>query len=805
MSVPRLDIDPESRRVLEFDAVLDRVAAHAATSLGAAHVRALEPIADAATIEAEHATVEEAARHLSEAGRIVERGLPDPSAALEVLAVAGVRISPPAVRDLAMVILAASDLRERLLALEDAAYPFLRALGGRIPDLRAEARPVARGVMPDGRIADEASAELGRIRTAIARVGEKLRRMLEAVLRDPSAGAVIRDDFITQRNGRFVIPVRSDSPRAVAGIVHAASSSGATLFVEPLESVEWNNELVRLAEAESEEQDRIVSMWVDRFRERLPEVRRAVAGLGNADGLQARALFAQASGTSRPAVREGGALRLLQVRHPLLDWRLRERGERAVAASIELAASDRVLVLSGPNAGGKTVALKTLGLAVLMAQSGIPVCAGTAEIPLFVQLRADIGDHQSIDADLSTFSAHVIAVTRFLREARPPVLLLFDEIGTGTDPAEGVALARALLERVACPGFTTVATTHQGTLKTWAFSTTGAVSAALEFDTERLCPTYRILMGAAGVSAGIEVAERLGMDPEIIARARAHLGGGAAEAEASMQRLRELTSDLERRIAELKDRETALEAERERLDRRAESDAQKRSREVASALEAALKQIREEGRREIAGVRDSRERSRLEREQARAARRLEAEASRLGSEITAVASGSAGPESPSLERVAPGMRVLVYSLGKEGEVVSIRGDRVEVRLGVTVFSVARSDLRAVWRLPAGGPVTAPRAPDRSPSRVQAADDLRSEGREIVLIGKTVDEALAELDRYLDQSALADRTEVRIVHGHGTGRLRTAVRRFLAGHAHVASHRPGNDHEGGDGATVARLR
>ncbi len=801
MRAPRLDLDPTSRGALEFDLVLDLVAGHAATALGAARVRSLEPLTDERAIEEEHGRVEEAGRVLGESGRLVGGGLPDPTPALTALSVEGARIPPVEIRDLAVVALSASDLRVRLLSLDGEAFPLLAGLGQGLPDLQTLARPVVRSVSPEGRIADEASEELRRIRAALGRAGERLRRMLSSLVREPGGDTGIRDEFVTKRNGRFVIPVRSDSPRHVLGVVHAASSSGATLFVEPLEAVELNNELVSLAEAEIEEQERIVAGWADRFRQRLPEVMHAVERLAEADALQSRALFAEVSRAIRPRVQEGGPLSLVDARHPVLDRRLRDRGDGAVPATIELSARDRVLVLSGPNTGGKTVALKTLGLATLMAQSGIPVCAARAELPLFVQVRADIGDHQSIEADLSTFSAHVRALARFLGESRPPVLFLFDEIGTGTDPAEGAALARAVLERLLRPGCTTVATTHQGSLKAWAYTTPGAVSAALEFDSDTLRPTYRILMGAAGASAGIEVAARLGVEEEVVARAREYLGG-AAEAETLMGRLRDLTSDLERRRQELVDLEADLSIERERLQSKTATATERIRREAAEALEQVLREFREDGRRELQEIRDLKERARLERARARGERRIVALAEQRKTEIAATLSGKA-PVVPAVDQASAGMRVVVRSLGREGEIVSSRGDRVDVRLGQAVFTVHKSDLGAAG--PAATRRTGPKKAATGRQAREPADDLGGAPSEIVLIGKTVEEGLSELDKFLDDAVLAGKAEIRVIHGHGTGRLRAAVRRFLSSHPHAESHRPGGEHEGGDGATVVRIR
>ncbi len=793
-----LDLDDESRHALEFDAVLDLVAAYAATAAGRERVRAILPRYDAPGLEMEHATVAEAVRHLVERGRLVQGGLPDPAAALRAVAVEGLKVDAAALRDLAIVLVASADLRTTLLSLPAGDHPRLRSVGETLPDLRAEAKDVVAHVEPDGRISDAASEELRRIRISIVRVGERLRRMLDSYLHEPGAETVIRDDFITQRNGRYVIPVRTDAPRPVKGIVHAASSSGATLFVEPMESIDLNNNLVRLGEEEAAEQDRVVERWARRFRDRLDEVLAAVGGLSAVDSLQARGLFAKAAGATTPRIGPGAPLELRDARHPLLDRRLRERGGRCVPIHLALEPPDQVLVISGPNAGGKTVALKTLGLAVLMAHSGLPVAAREASLPLLRQVRADIGDHQSIDADLSTFSAHVRAVSRFLEAMTPPVLFLFDEIGTGTEPTEGAALAQAVLERLLARGVTAVATTHQGVLKAWAFTTPGAASAAMEFDEERLRPTFRILMGAAGVSAGVEIAARLGLPETVVSRARSLMTPGGLQAEAYLTRLRDLLSDIEERRASVVSAQENLEEERRRLASRAAADDERRKRQAAEALEEALRDFREQGKREIEGIHDKRERARIERAQANAEIRLKTEIRRKSERAAPSPVPPAEPPRPFEPR--PGLKVRVLSLDREGEIASVRGDRIEVRLGNVGIAVRRGDLApAVPEPPAAHRRPVAARPSPGPG---LTDDVPTE---LVLIGRTVDEAIPELDRFLDQAALQGAAEIRVVHGHGTGRLRAALREFLRGHPHVESQRSGEQREGGDGATVIRLR
>jgi DNA mismatch repair protein MutS2 len=800
------DLDAASRQALELDAVLEYVASFASTTTGRALILAMHPASAAAELVAEHDAVAEAGDHLVRFGRLVPSGVPDPEPALAALAPAGLVLPPLRLRDLASALLEASSLRKRLGGIEGDGFASLRALGRAIPDLSGLAKEVADHIAPDGRIEDGASPELRRVRVAVAKTGERLRRQLEAFVSDPASASVVRDDFVTQRNGRFVIPVRADSPHPVEGIVHASSSSGQTLFVEPIESVALNNELVRLAEQETAENERVLSGWTERFRARVEEIAAAVSGLGRADTLQARALFAQDVEACRPQLAPGAPVRLVEVRHPLLDRRLKEHGGRCVPVSIGIDPFDRVLVISGPNTGGKTVALKTTGLACLMAQCGLPVAAASASLPLFRQLRADIGDHQSMDADLSTFSAHVRAVSSYLDAADPPALFLFDEIGTGTEPGEGAALAQAVLERLLELRVTAVATTHHARLKAWAFAEERVASAAMEFDEDTLQPTFRVLAGAAGASAGIDVAGRLGLPAALVARARELVGSAGIGAELQLARLRELTAESETRVEGLRSKEAALEATRAELDRATRDDARRRRDETERLAASALAEFRSLAKRELESIQDVKERARVEREQIRAEARVRASLRQQRDALTP------GEPQQALRPfvVAPGAAVRILSLDRDGEIVAVRGERIDVRMGAATFTVARDDLAPAGLDPA------PAAPPRKTSgrlaalaassrRAPSDEPVDGPALELHLLGRTVDEALPLLDRFLDESERSGRTEVRVVHGHGTGRLRLAVRAHLKGHPQVGSFRPGGAGEGGDGATVVTLR
>jgi DNA mismatch repair protein MutS2 len=792
----RLDLDADSRSALGWDELLQWVSSFAATVLGVRHVLALHPSVDPAELEARQRLPVEM-RRLLEDGAVVRSVSSDPEAALAHLEVEDRVLDGKTARDLALLVDAAGEAGRRLRSVDAQRFPTLRAIGQEMPDLSAEAAGVLRGTDGEGALLDEASPELGRLRRGVARAGDRLRRLLTRYLRQPGSETVIRDDFITQRGGRFVVPVRTDAPRAVHGIVHASSSSGATQFVEPLESVEPNNELVRLRDEVLEEEQRVLAGWTEDFRSRLPELKDALAQLARVDAWQARVRFGDETEAQVAEVGEGLPLRLEELRHPLLLRRLREEGGDCVPSTIVLDPADRVLVLSGPNTGGKTVALKAIGLAALMAQSGIPVTARAARLPRYRQLRADIGDHQSIDADLSTYSAHVRAIGDAIRERRPTALFLFDELGTGTEPTEGAALARAILESLVEPGMTVAATTHLGPVKAWAVTAEGVECAALDFDPETLLPSYRVVMGVAGRSGGIDIAERLGIEAGIVGRARALLDPDQREGEEYLRRLRDAMAEAEAaRTIALQERE-ALQREQESFREKQQKAAAQRAREADRKLSRVVDEFRRKARREVEALReDPSARARADRRRVRAERRMASDAVRARSELDAEPREAAPPTEPvDPARVAVGDRVWVRSLARTGEVRELLGEQVEVRLGSLALRVRRDEL---FRPPDAAPAVVP------PRQVRVSAPSAPAPGELVLVGRRVEEALRALDRFLDAAQLAGQEEVRIVHGHGTGRLRAAVREHLEAHELVKSHRPGGRAEGGDGATVALL-
>ena len=794
MNAPeRVDLDPLSRQALEFDALLEIVAADAKTDAGKRAVRALSPLTGRANLDRENSLVAEVRRWLVREGALVSGSLPDAREALDLLRLAGAKITAAALRDLCLNLAATGRIRAGVLNAEHSAGR-LREFVEPLPELAGESASVLAGVEPDGKISDHASKRLAECRTRRTRLAGRLRRKLETLLRDPRAVGVIQDEFVTQRNGRYVIPVRTDAAQPVRGIVHATSSSGATRFVEPLDSVELNNELVELGEAEREEEERIARAWAESLRVRLGDVEACLEGLAEIDSIQARARYAERVGAVKARIEAGGPIRLRSLRHPLLERHLEEIGGRCIPLDLELDPADRILVVSGPNTGGKTVALKSLGLAVLMAQSGIPVTAVEASLPLFNQVRSDVGDHQSIAADLSTFSGHVTAMAGFLAVRRPPALFLFDEIGSGTDPAEGAALALAVLEHLAGPGVTIVATTHQNALKHWAFGDERAACAAMEFDAKTLRPTYRVLPNVVGHSAALDIAARCGLPTGLIERARELLGEDAGRSESFLNKLRERLAELDEERAVWSEKQRELDAERAGHEQRASDQEERRKLEAARALDRQIASFRKQVRQALSSIEDSAARRTAEKIAHATERRLKLERERT---VATLGSSDAKLNLEKPDTLVVGLTVHVQSLGRQGTIRRIDGKRVELTLGRIGVTVDADDLR----LPAPAP-----APRRQARPAPPMRDLETGApAELMLVGQTVDCALEAIDRFLDSSVLDATHEVRLIHGHGTGALRRAVREHLRAHALVRDYRAGHESEGGDGATVARLK
>lgn len=781
---------------LEFHAALDVVAGHAAGPLGADRVRARRPAADLAVVQADLAVVAEGAALLGQGDGPEIVPVPELTRTLDRLRIEG------SVLDgidcvAARLTLGAARHVARELRQVAAKAPGLAGLEVPVPDRRIESR-LEQSVDPAGEVLDTASPELARARREVQVSRERLVRKLEQVMRGLDAQAVPANASVTMRSGRYVIPVRRDSRARPQGIVHDESGSAGTLFVEPTDAIEFGNALREAFAEESRQVLRVLRELTELLRPHRDALRLAHDMCVLADDAMARARYLHAARGTVPEIGAAGtALAIRQGRHPLLL----ARGVPTVPFDLTLEASERTLLVSGPNAGGKTVLLKATGLFALLVQSGVaPPVGPESRLPLFSRVFADIGDHQSIAADLSTFSAHVRTLRDVLDAADAGTLVLLDEVGSGTDPAEGSALAWAALETLTRRGATTLATTHLGTLKSLAAEQPGVVNGSLEFDLATLSPTYRFQKGIPGRSYGLAIARRFGVDPAIVARAEARVPEGeraldrllhAVEARDHAVRAREeevadRLAALERQLADVAARDAAVEA-REREAKRRDRDADQRARAQARAVLLDARRQVEAALAAAAVARDEAE--------AREARRVLEEAIRgqPAGQVDEPAGGRAGGQ-----MVRPGMRVRLTT-GGTGTVEEVRPDgRCVVMAGSIRMQLSLDAIAEV--LPALVRPPASPAARSSPSLGDAAA-----ATEIDLRGLRVDEAESVLVAAIDSAILVDQPFLRIIHGKGTGAVRERVHEVLQADRRVQRHALAPANQGGSGVTLVEFR
>ena len=741
-------------------------------------------------------------------------GLDEGAPLVSRLGAAGQALPPEELLDLFGLVERSEEAR-RAVPVEGLELPELTALLAPLGDLEDLLGERDYTFEPDGRIRDTASARLASIRAAIVRLRRDVVRRLEELVRArPDA---LADGYVTEKGGRYCLPVRSDRRESVAGIVHEKSGSGQTLFVEPLAVVEANNALSEAFEEEREEIHRILVALTARFAARKRELSAAVEVLTELDGYQARAELARRSQGVFPET--DGPLVLKKARHPLLDRRLaplreevfgeraEERGADAVPLDLVLGEGQRLVLLSGPNAGGKTVAMKTVGLFALLSQSGfaVPADPGTS-LPVFDKLLVVAGDAQDLLGDLSSFAGAMTRTAAALAAATPRSLVLLDELGSGTDPDEGGAIAMSVLEEDLRRGGLTVATTHLAAVKEWAHDRPDVLSAAMEFDESLGRPTFRVRPGATGRSRALAVAERSGIPRRVLAAARERLGSGWAAADAALERLESETRAARAEAEKLRAESTALASRRDALEREAAALAteKQRLRERAKAeIDRAIEALRERTRRELDRIR----------EEARAGRAVS-----RGALMTVV--GEARKDAEALfEMAAPpepsgpvvvGERVKVVPFGTTGKLLALdeAKGQAEVEVGGKRMKVGAADLRPATGAVASAAVSkwapVPRA-SVGEARVAPSPKVAAPRGEIVLVGLRVDAALPEVERAINDALLSGKGSLRIVHGFGSGRLAAAVREFLADHPGVSSYRPGDDTEGGDAATIAEMR
>src|SRR5579863_4758533 len=548
--------------VLEFDKLRELLRQRTTCVPGHRHIDALAPITDRGALESSFALIREAREWLRSGRELGFGGLSDPQSWLDRLEGVGAVLEPREFLDAATLLETAAWLKPQFK--EDAAkFPLLAARASSLADFRDLLAAIRRAILPNAEISDDASPALRRIRALVGETRASIQKTLQQILRSRNAAA--GEDYVTLRNDRFVIPVRAEQRRAVPGVMHGASATGQTVFLEPLETVESNNQLVQLAEEEAAEIVRILRGLTERLQAMRAPLVAAADTIAELDSAFARARFAQDFDATTPEFSESNELRLDAARHPVLENKLRRENRPIVPMSFQLGGEERQLVISGPNTGGKTVALKTTGIAALSAQSGIPIAAQRAILPIFDRVLVDIGDEQSIAADLSTFSAHMLNLKSMLEEATPQTLVLVDEMGTGTAPEEGAALAVALLDEFRAKKCIVLATTHHDRLKTYASTTPGVVNAAVEFDDVNLRPTYRLMVGVPGGASGISIAQRLGIANAIIERARSLLTPEAHEAADLIAYLHHSRDELDRLRGQMAKERRELEEERQKL------------------------------------------------------------------------------------------------------------------------------------------------------------------------------------------------------------------------------------------------
>jgi DNA mismatch repair protein MutS2 len=780
--------------LLEFDTVRERLARHTAFSVSRDLALSLRPKPTLAAAEHAQQAAADARTLLRLKPTVSVGGARDVRAAARQAALGGL-LEPLVLLDIAATAQTARQLRELITRLGDQ-LPVLSEVASDLVDCSALEETIARSVGRRGEVLESASAPLARIRAELRAAHDQLRARLDQYVASPLGKTVLQEPLVTVREGRYVVPVKADFKGQVRGIVHDVSASGATVFLEPLEIVDLNNRWRELQLEEEREVERILRRLSAEVGEHAPAIVANVELLAALDLELAKARFADALGAIRPRLVPVGAqwrLDLRQARHPLL-------GDRAVPISVDLSSEEFALVITGPNTGGKTVALKTIGLLTLMALAGLPIpAAESSTVPAFRSVAADIGDEQSIEQSLSTFSSHIGAIVAIVREADPATLVLLDELGAGTDPAEGSALARAILAFLVRRRVPTIATTHYSEVKVFAHATPGVRNASVEFDPETLAPTYRLVVGTPGASNALAIATRLGLPPEIIEDARSLLSPTEAE--------------IERLLADLQRERDALSAERQRL-AAAAADAEAERARLAEALAIVERdrdrfaaEAREEALREADELLRAIQRATTLAAVPAASEALAGAAAELAAARQAFIRRTRRPNHPRRVplRARPlriGDPVRVARLGQVGELVALVPDRdeAEIRLGSMKTRVPVRDLEPL----SSHDVAREHRRAQLERRVTLPPPPVSPGMQLDLRGRRVADVEEALDRYLNDAYRTGLAEVRVVHGKGTGALRQVVRERLAAHPLVRDWAPATLEEGGEGATIAKL-
>ena len=815
-----------SAPVLEFDSLRDLLNGYASSPLGHGLIARLAPSTDREWIENQQQLATEIREFRRVGGRFDFSGLLDVSTLVEKSRIAGAALETTDIRDVVLVVDRAAEWREIALSPPAAMkleWTKVAQLSSGITDFTEFLRAFRNKILPDGTLDDKASPELARIRREIEKQRRSIQDSLRGYLRRLSEGGTLQDELVTIRGERFVIPVKVEQKRRVQGVVHGASSSGQTVFVEPLETIEQNNELVRLLDEEQAEVHRILVEMTRRIGENISPILAVVDVLSELELQFAKARFAEeyncvpvvlsaqdsrGDGRPRPSTSSRARLVLIKARHPLLERNLKAKGDHVIPTTIELESEAQELVITGPNTGGKTVVLKTVGLLALMAQSGIPVPADRAELPIFDAVLADIGDYQSIEQNLSTFSAHVTNIDFISRTATSQSLVLLDELGSATDPEEGAALAVAIAEHFRRIGCCTIISTHHTSLKVFGANTAGVINASVGFDEATLQPTYELKIGVPGASAGINIAQRLGLNPTIIEAARARLGSQARDVGEFLDRLHSQLRDVETERLRLRVREDEIQREKASLAAEGKKDQQAKVKEMEKKLDSLLRDFEYHAREMVNAIQDRTAAQKLSKDAERRISKLRREFreqfdSAVVAHTTGADQGDPHAQPQLVKHVSEGDTVKLKSVGRPA-VISRRIDdnHFEVEIGAMKMKIARDDIADVLVHASDSPIKAARARGIS---VSLESENQSMPSEINVIGRTVDDATREVEKFVDRAFLAGLPRVRVVHGSGMGILRKALRQYLQKHPHVESVTEPPQNEGGGGATVVELR
>lgn len=778
-------MNEKSFRVLEWAKVRELVAARTSFSVSRALVQKLEPSTDWHQVIHRQALTSDALRLLDLHGEAPFGGAGDVGAAVNKAVLGGI-LEPDQLLEIADLLYCVNRLK-RYLGEEKGP---VGELGSSLLPLDPIRQEIERCVHQEGYLKDQASSELARLRQRIRSLAGRLRERLDALIRAPEMQKILQEALVTMRSGRYVVPVRSEYRQRFSGIVHDQSGSGATLFMEPSFSVELNNDLSLAEQAEQGEIERILRRLSSSVAEQAPQILNNLQTVAELDGVFARARYSRSIDGVEPQMNNDGVILIKQGRHPLLQ------GE-VVPIDIWLGDRFHVLVITGPNTGGKTVTLKTVGLFCIMAQAGLHIPADPgSELAVFGGIYADIGDEQSIEQSLSTFSSHLTTIVEVLSRLEPNSLVLLDELGAGTDPTEGAVLATAILEYLRRLGTHTIATTHYSALKSYAYTHEGVENASVEFDLETLSPTYRLSVGIPGKSNALAISRRLGLNEEILEIAQSLLSPdhiqvedviGEMEANRRLAERERLSAErLKAQYLELKSSYERLLGDLEQQKQAIVQQAQKQAQELIAGTQDDLNRILGEARRQGRGELEEN------------IKHYRQELSRREQKFAAQSEKK--PASPGPSRLKKGEQVRIKSLRQVGFVLEppVSGGDVLVQAGIMKITVKLADLERIK--------STETAPQEKPQGVTRAHLSKSKSirNEIDLRGKTVEEGLALLDKYLDDAFLSSLARVRIIHGKGTGVLGEAVQKYLDSHPHVKSCSYGAPNEGGHGVTLAEI-